>query len=407
MLHDRLLVVNDEVVGVSSSFIDITALRHATTTNDLFAEINHSVMHSRDEDQFLSNVCSALVTTGGYALAALGVAATDERRSIQLLHAAGVTGYLDALENTATWSESSDAGLGALGTALRTGRPQVSHDLPRHPQWRERAKSAGLRSMMALPFTLGERRAVLALYAREHLAFGDVVVEHLVQMIEEIGLGVAHLAQTRELSSSLDGTLRALAHLTEIRDPFTANHQNRVAQLSGAIARRLDLDEATIRLIYQSGLVLDIGKSSVPAEILTRPRPLTPLEFSMVQHHCEIGATILERANLPQFLAEVARQHHERLDGSGYPGGLTDGAISLPARVAMVADVLEAMTQHRPYRPAHTLAQALAYVHDNAGIRFDPDVVRAVEAVFAEGFTFDGSSWSASPLGVPLASRTN
>jgi PAS domain S-box-containing protein len=403
MVHDRPLRVDGRVAGASSSFIDITSLRRATATSDLFAEVNRSMMHERDEKEFLARFCDALVTIGGYELAALGEALVDERHSVRLLHAAGATHYLDALADTATWSQSSDTGRGALGTALRTGLVQISHELPNYPSWSERAEQVGFRSMIALPLTLGHRSAVLVLYAREPLAFRDeTVVARLTQMTDEISFGVAHLTTTRQLADSLEGTLRALAHLTEIRDPFTADHQNRVAQLAAAIALDLGLDEELVHQIYQSGLVLDIGKSSVPAEILTRPGHLTPLEFSMVQRHCEIGAAILEHAHLPDPIISVARQHHERLDGSGYPDGLRGDEISLAARVVMVADVLEAMTQHRPYRPARRLEEALDHVRENSGRLFDPAVVTALDEVFARGFTFDDTSWSASPLGAPL-----
>ncbi len=403
MVDDRPLYVDGQAVGASSSFIDVTSLRRATTTSDLFAEVNRSMMHEHNEEAFLARFCSVLVTIGGYELAALGEALIDERHSVRLLHAAGATQYLDAVADTATWSESTEAGRGALGTALRTGQVQVSHELPDYALWRERARQVGFRSMIALPLALGHRSAVLVLYAREPLAFRDeTVVARLVQMADEISFGAAHLATTRQLAASLEGTLRALAHLTEIRDPFTADHQNRVAQLAAAIAHDLGLDAELVHQIYQSGLVLDIGKSSVPAEILTRPGHLTALEFSMVQRHCEIGADILERANLPEPIVNVARQHHERLDGSGYPGGLRGEEISLPARVVMVADVLEAMTQHRPYRPARRLNDALAHVRENSGTLFDPDVVTAVDELFARGFTFDDTTWSASPLGAPL-----
>ena len=407
MVHDQLLTVDGQPAGVSSSFIDITTLRRATATSDLFAEVSRSMMHERDEEQFLAHFCDALVSIGGYELAALGEALVDERHGVRLLHAAGATHYLHTLADTATWSASSDTGRGALGTALRTGLVQVSHELPDHPAWREHAQAAGFRSMIALPLALGHRSAVLALYAREPLAFRDeTVVARLTQLADEISFGAAHLATTHQLAASLEGTLRALAHLTEIRDPFTADHQNRVAQLAAAIAHDLGLDEDVVNQIYQGGLVLDIGKSSVPAEILTRPGRLTPLEFSMVQQHCEIGATILERANLPEPIVSVARQHHERLDGSGYPSGLRGEQIGLAARVVMVADVLEAMTQHRPYRPARRLEVALDHLRAHSGTLFDPAVVTVADDLFARGFTFEDTTWSASPLGAPLVRRS-
>jgi HD-GYP domain-containing protein (c-di-GMP phosphodiesterase class II) len=146
-----------------------------------------------------------------------------------------------------------------------------------------------------------------------------------------------------------------------------------------------------VNLIRQAGEVHDIGKIGVPSEILSRPGKLGALEFEIVKTHPTTGFNILSKASLPWPIAEVALQHHERLDGSGYPCGLRGSEIILPARIIAVADVVEAMTQHRPYRPALGLDRALAEVRRGAGTIYDADVVNACLAVFEAGFVFGAS----------------
>jgi HD-GYP domain-containing protein (c-di-GMP phosphodiesterase class II) len=149
-------------------------------------------------------------------------------------------------------------------------------------------------------------------------------------------------------------------------------------------------------LIRQSGELHDIGKIAIPAEILSRPGRLSELEFDMVKRHTVVGGDILSNASLPWPIAEVAVQHHERLDGSGYPQGLRGNAIALPARIIAVADVVEAMTQHRPYRAGLGIDAALAEVTNGAGSRYDADVVAACLKVFEDGYVLDSdpsSTW--------------
>jgi HD-GYP domain-containing protein (c-di-GMP phosphodiesterase class II) len=144
-----------------------------------------------------------------------------------------------------------------------------------------------------------------------------------------------------------------------------------------------------ITLIRQSGEVHDLGKVAIPSEILNKPGRLSALEFEIVKGHTTVGFEILSKASLPWPIAEVALQHHERLDGSGYPNGLRANEIIQPALIIAVADVVDAMTQHRPYRPGHGLDAALSEVGSGAGKLYDSDVVEACLAVFKNGFTFE------------------
>jgi len=187
------------------------------------------------------------------------------------------------------------------------------------------------------------------------------------------------------LSRALSQTVEALAAAAEVRDPYTAGHQRRVTELAVAIAGVLDLDEVRIEGLRVAGLMHDIGKLAVPAELLSKPSRLTETEYSLIQGHPETACSILGTVEFPWPIPNIVIQHHERLDGSGYPGGLKGDEILLEARILAVADVVEAMSSHRPYRPALGAEKALAEVREGAGTRFDEKVVSVCAELFESG----------------------
>ncbi|MGC8874339.1 MAG: HD domain-containing phosphohydrolase [Chloroflexia bacterium] len=187
----------------------------------------------------------------------------------------------------------------------------------------------------------------------------------------------------------VEGTVRALAATAEHRDPYTAGHQRRVARLAAAIAREMGLSPEQIEGIEVAGIVHDIGKSTVPTEILSKPGRLSPEEMALVRLHPRASFEILRTIEFPWPVALVALQHHERLDGSGYPQGLGGEQILLEARILAVADVVEAMSSHRPYRPALGLDRALEEVRQGRGVLFDARAVDACMRVFATDFRLD------------------
>jgi PAS domain S-box-containing protein/putative nucleotidyltransferase with HDIG domain len=194
---------------------------------------------------------------------------------------------------------------------------------------------------------------------------------------------------TAEVLQGLNGTVQALARTTEMRDPYTAGHQERVARLACTIARKMGLGENGIEGLRVAALLHDVGKVSVPAEILSKPTLLTPSEFALVRQHAQAGHDILRGIAFPWPVAEIVLQHHERLDGSGYPNGLSDGQMLPEAGILAVADVVEAMSSHRPYRPARGVDEALAEIERNRGILYDSAAAEACVALFRdEGFRF-------------------
>jgi PAS domain S-box-containing protein len=198
-------------------------------------------------------------------------------------------------------------------------------------------------------------------------------------------------ASVQQLSAALRGTIGAVATAVESRDPYTAGHQRRVASLSAAIARELGLAEHTVEGVAMGAAVHDVGAIGVPADILAKPARLSAIEFRIVQQHCAAGGAIFAEVVFPWPIASIILQHHERLDGSGYPSGLAGDAICREARIVAVADVVEAMASHRPYRPALGVDAGLAEVVANGGRLYDAEVVAACVRLFHEkGYRLDG-----------------
>jgi len=187
-----------------------------------------------------------------------------------------------------------------------------------------------------------------------------------------------------QLQIALEGTIQALSSIVESRDPYTAGHQRRVTVLACAIAEVMDLPKEIIDGIRTAAMIHDIGKIYVPAEILNKPGSLSDLEFDMVKTHAEVGHGILKNISFPRPVAQIVHQHHERIDGSGYPRGLAGTELLLESRILAVADVVEAMTNHRPYRPSLGVDRALQEVSEAREHLYDGEVVDACLQLFRE-----------------------
>jgi len=213
----------------------------------------------------------------------------------------------------------------------------------------------------------------------------------IVRDITEQTLNQRRLHETLAmLRRNLDGIVQCVALVIEKKDPYTAGHQRRVTDLARAIAQEMGLSESQKDAIRMAGIIHDIGKISIPAEILSKPGRLTETEFSLLKIHPRIGYDILKEIEWPYPIAEIVLQHHERMDGSGYPQCLSGEEIMMEARVLGVADVVEAMASNRPYRPALGIEKALEGISKNRDALYDPDVVDACLRVFKEkGFEWD------------------
>jgi len=219
---------------------------------------------------------------------------------------------------------------------------------------------------------------------------GRKLVVSAVRDISEEKRTAEELRQTSlRLQRAIEGAINAVALTTEIRDPYTAGHQHRVAKLACSIGKELGLSNEQIEGVRVAGTLHDIGKIYVPAEILSRPGRLRQNEINLVKDHAQVGFDLLSTIEFPWPVAQIVLQHHERMNGSGYPLGLSGDEILIEAKIMSVADVVEAMASHRPYRPALSIEEALLEISQQRGVLYSPDAVDACIKVFTQrGFTF-------------------
>jgi putative nucleotidyltransferase with HDIG domain len=215
----------------------------------------------------------------------------------------------------------------------------------------------------------------------------------LERLANQITVAIHNSRLYDTVSHGLEATLTALGRTAERRDPYTAGHQRRVTDLSLAIARKLEYGEDACSTLRTAGMLHDIGKLGVPAEILSKPTALGKIEFELIRTHPQAAYEILADIAFPGPVAEIVLQHHERQDGSGYPKGILGEAILPEARILAVADVVEAMASHRPYRPALGMDAALNEIRAGRGTRYDQQVVDVCVALFESGeFSFQLAS---------------
>jgi putative nucleotidyltransferase with HDIG domain len=250
------------------------------------------------------------------------------------------------------------------------------------PEIAETALEAGIYGYMIKPFNVNEVIInVRNSLRRRELEIADRVYRReLEQKVEE---------RTAELRETLEGTILALTMTVEYRDPYTSGHQQRVSDLAGAIAKEMGFPKDKIMGIRMAGVIHDIGKIAIPVEILSKPGRLSKTEFDLIKIHSQVGYDILKSIKFPWPIAQIVLQHHERMDGSGYPQGLSGEDILMEARIMAVADVVEAMASHRPYRPAVGIDKALEEISKNREALYDPEVVDACLMLFKDkGFKF-------------------
>jgi len=288
---------------------------------------------------------------------------------------------------------------------VKTKKPLVVPDTYKEPRWVVIKETSWIRSHVTMPICLYEdvlgllmidsdtpnKFSVDDIKRLQNFANTAAIALKIAQEYRKTEQAEEELEQSyRKLKKILEGVVQAVALTVEIRDPYTAGHQRRVSQLSSAIAKEMNLTLDQIEEIHIAGVLHDIGKISVPAEIRSKPGRLNENEMNLLKAHPQTGYDILKKIDFPWSLAKIVLQHHERVDGSGYPAGLSGKEILLEARILGVADVVEAMSSHRPYRPALGINKALEEISKNRGILYDTEVVNACLKVFKEkGFKFE------------------
>ena len=378
---------------MSGTHLDITARKNAEERLKRLSDIRdvllqcHATMHAAtSEDTLFAETAKLLYKARGYALVWIGIPQDDADKTVKPAAIAGdETGYVEGL--VIHWADD-ELGQGPSGKAIRSGEVQVTQDLAgsyAFQPWAAAAKAHALRSSAAVPVKAGNKVvAVVNIYSMDAEAFSDEEISLVTDFGRDLGTTLHNLrlrADRRRLHQELEGAafnaVRALAATLEKRDPYTAGHQDKVADLAVAIGRKLGWDEFRLQGLRLGAIIHDIGKIYVPAEILNRPGKLTAGEFALIKEHPQVGYDILADVTFPWPIKEMIRQHHERIDGSGYPDGLKGSEILDEAKIIAVADVVEAITSHRPYRPGRGLDTALAEIERGRGAIYEPSIVDA------------------------------
>lgn len=369
------------------------ALRATERALKMLSESNLALLKSTTETTLFNEYCRIAVETGGYKMAWVGLANQVSDKRVDVIACYGHDdGYLKLSEIDWTDIERSNS---PTGCALRSGQVQLAENISTDTaivSWRVEALKRGYRSVIALPFQLTDDvMACLTIYG----AMSDVWSAPERQLLQEIAndlafgikalrTAIAKIQYQLSLQNSLEQTIQVIADTIEERDPYTAGHQRRVAGICSQIALELGLSSERIQGLHLAATIHDLGKIGIPSEILAKPRRLNTIEFNLIKEHPNIGFNILKDVSFPWPIAQIILQHHELIDGSGYPLGLKDDQLLLESKILTVADIVEAMASHRPYRAALGIEAALSEITACRGITLDAEVVDACLRIFLE-----------------------
>jgi len=375
------------------------ALRLTARSLKMLSESNVALLEASSEHELRTEYCRIAVETGNYLMAWVGVADSGPDKLVRpVAHFGHETGYLDTVK--INWADIEN-GNGPTGRAIRSGQVQLIEDISTDPSmapWRTEALKRGFNSAIALPFLpQGGVQACLTLYASARNTWSSPERKLLEEIALDLAFGIgairtaqAKLKYQENLRISLEKTIQVVASTVDMRDSYTGGHQRRVANICVRIASEMGLSKERIHGLHLAGTIHDLGKIACPAEILSKPGRLSTNEFNLIKEHPQIGFNILKDVDFPWPIAQMVLQHHERIDGSGYPQGLIGDAILLEARILAVADVVEAMASHRPYRAALGIEAALAEITRQRGASYDADVVDKCLLIFHDqGFRIE------------------
>lgn len=371
----------------------------------ILSTCNGVLIHAQTEEELFQDVCRQVVEIGAYQLAWVAYPGEGlDSTLISFVHFGDEAIHRLHAELALTPEHASHC---LTVAALRTRQTQLCDNLHERPECDfDPLRDVGVEAILALPLLQNDDvYGVLTIFS----SMPDIFRADEVKLMEELAADLAYgivtlrtrtqrnqalegeLKQTSMLRQALEQTIVAIALTLEKRDPYTTGHQQRVAEISAAIATEMGLSPQQVEGIHFGSLIHDIGKIAVPAEILSKPAKLSNLEYMMIQTHPLVGFDIVKDIPFPWPVAQIVHQHHERLDGSGYPQGLKGDEIMLEARILAVADVLEAMSAHRPYRAALGMEAATKELERGRGTIFDAAVVDAcLRLVKEKKFTFAG-----------------
>jgi len=404
--HNTVLKDDDgKIIAILSSGNDITEkkksrekLQHLNTILRTIRNVNQLIIEEKDKKKLIKSVCRSFTKDRGYHSA--WIALIDDKGKLTEAAESGVGKDFKVLMErinkgkfTACWEKA----MTSSGIIINKNPKKDCSDCPLTESYGNRGamtvrlshdkKTYGILSV-STPLEYIENKEDKDLF--EEIA-GDIAFA-----LYSLGLEEKRIKSEEEIKNSyqklqktLKGTIDTLASIVEIRDPYTAGHQKRVASLAISISKELDLDKDKIEAIGTAAIIHDIGKINIPASILARPGKISSLEYDMIKTHPQLGYEMVKRIEFPWPIAKIILHHHERLDGSGYPEGLKGKDIVLAAKIIAVADTVEAMSSHRPYRPALGIDKALEEIKKGSGKLYDRKVVEAcVKIITKKGFKF-------------------
>ena len=404
----RNLLDDPDVGGIVVTLHDITERKAAEhriqIANALYATlsaVNHAIVQSKTRRELCERMVHIGTEVGLWYGAWIGFIDSQNLRIVPEAWSESIAPHVGNLQVSV--DPETPQGNGPTGNAVRSGVPYFCNEIRNDPAtlpWRGFADKLGIHTVASIPLQVaGASIGVVNLYSIEPDIYTPEVRELVIEMGDDISFALEvfereqqrHAAEASvaehaaKLRGSLEATIGAIAATVETRDPYTAGHQRRVADVARAIAREMGLSEDAQEGVHFGALIHDLGKVQVPAEILSKPTRLTKIEFELIKTHPQAGYDIIKGIDFPWPVADMVYQHHERLDGSGYPQGLKGDAIALEARILAVADVVEAMASHRPYRPGLGVDAALREIEAKRGVWFDPVAVDACLRLFREG----------------------
>ncbi len=404
--YDREIEEEDkQFLGTLGIIRDITERKRADAlllklnrALKVVTECDQVLVRATDENKLLLDICQIIVNLGGYKFAWVGFVSHDKDKSIHPIAYAGYErGFLDAMKINLSKKDNEP-----VSQAILSGKPAIIKNIAMitgQSRWREEATKRGYAAMIALPLSDNSRIfGSLNIFSGEPDVFDAEEVKLLKELADDLAYGIIAIETRaqgkksaeelqrsyRKLRKIFEQTVNALASAVGKRDPYTTDHQRRVTILACTIAKELGLTEEQINGLRLAGMLHDIGKLAVPSEILSKPTRLSDAEFTIIKTHPRVASDILKAIEFPWPIAEIVLQHHERIDGSGYPQGLSDKNILLEARILAIADVVEAISSHRPYRPAYSLEYTLEEISKNKGVIYDAEIVEICLKLFKE-----------------------
>lgn len=382
-----------------AAILDITELNRSNRVIRATSAVITAMLHAKDEQSLLQTICDSIVDIGEYYFAWVGYVQNDEHKTLlPVAHAGHEDGYLSHI-NIRLANQSHDSSVESM--VINTNQPYICEDIAAAPyttSWQQESIKRDYRSSISIPLCINQKNpeGILTIYTKNTEKFDDEEIGLLSEMAQDLAYGIRFLRiqierdnYAKTLEKNLEEarqlmlqTVSALEAVIRIRDPYTAEHQRNVAGLSSAIAEELNLDDDMKTAIFIAASLHDIGKMNIPIDILNKPGKISDLEFGIIAGHSQTGYEVIKNIHFPWSIDEIILQHHEKMDGSGYPNKLKGDEIHLAARIICVADVVEAMSAHRPYRAALGLDKALEEVSKINPQKYDQQIVKACLNIF-------------------------